>query len=32
MTPRAFFRTDLKVVIRGGADEVLTRFGFGVDF
>jgi hypothetical protein len=32
MTPRAFFRTDLRVAIKSGIDEVLLRFGFGVDF
>lgn len=32
MTPRAFFRTDLKFVIDSGVEDVLTRFGFGVDF
>jgi Outer membrane protein beta-barrel domain len=32
MTPRAFFRTDLKFVIDGGVEEALFRFGFGVDF
>jgi outer membrane protein W len=29
---RAFFRTDMRMVIDGGIDEVLFRFGFGVDF
>jgi hypothetical protein len=32
MTPRAFFRTDLRVLVDSGVDEVLFRFGFGVDF
>jgi hypothetical protein len=32
MTPRSFFRSDMKLVFRGGLDEVLMRFGFGVDF
>jgi len=32
MTPRAFFRTDLKLVVRGGVDQALTRVGFGFDF
>jgi hypothetical protein len=32
LTPRGFFRTDLKFVIDGGVEEVLFRFGFGVDF
>ena len=32
MTPRAFFRTDMRFVFRGGVDEVLWRFGFGMDF
>lgn len=32
MSPRAFFRSDLRVTVRGGIDEVLLRFGFGVDF
>ena len=32
MTPRTFFRTDLKFVVDSGVEEVLTRFGFGVDF
>jgi hypothetical protein len=31
-TRRSFFRTDLRVAFRGGADEALLRFGFGVDF
>lgn len=32
MTPRAFFRTDLKLVFDKGVDEALVRFGLGVDF
>lgn len=32
MTPRAFFRGDMRVLVRGGVDEVLLRCGFGVDF
>lgn len=32
MSQRAFFRSDLRVGIRDGIDEVLLRFGFGVDF
>jgi hypothetical protein len=32
MTPRSFFRTDLRVRFRGGPDETQLRFGFGVDF
>jgi outer membrane protein W len=32
MSPRSFFRTDLRVRFRGGPDETLLRFGFGVDF
>ena len=31
-TPRAFVRTDLKLVFDKGIDEVLVRFGLGVDF
>jgi hypothetical protein len=31
-SPRVFFRTDLKVAMRGGVDEVFLRLGFGVDF
>lgn len=31
-TPRAFFRSDIRVVARRGVDEVLLRFGFGADF
>ena len=32
LTQRGFFRSDLKVTLRDGVDEVLLRFGFGVDF
>ena len=32
LTPRSFFRTDTKLVFQDGVDEVLFRFGFGVDF
>jgi outer membrane protein W len=32
MTPRSFFRTDLRVRFHGGPDETLLRFGFGIDF
>lgn len=32
LTPRAFFRGDVKLVVHDGVDEVLTRFGFGIDF
>lgn len=32
MTPRGFFRTDMRFVFKGGIDEVLWRVGFGVDF
>ena len=32
MTQKAYFRSDLKMVFRNGVDEVLLRFGFGVDF
>jgi hypothetical protein len=32
MSPRSFFRTDMKLVLRKGIDEVFVRFGFGVDF
>ena len=32
MTERAFFRTDLRLGMRSGVDEVLLRFGLGVDF
>ena len=32
VSPRSFFRTDLRLTLGGGAEEVLLRFGFGVDF
>ncbi len=32
LSQRGFFRSDLRVVVRDGVDEVLLRFGFGVDF
>jgi hypothetical protein len=32
MTPRTFFRSDVRVAVQGGIDEVLWRFGLGVDF
>jgi hypothetical protein len=32
MTPRSFFRADLRVAFRGGGEDVVTRFGFGFDF
>lgn len=32
MTRRAFFTGDSRVMVRGSVDEVLFRFGFGVDF
>jgi hypothetical protein len=32
MTPRGFFRSDVRMMARGGIDEVQMRFGFGVDF
>ena len=32
MTPRGFFRTDLRVGVRNRIDRVLLRFGFGIDF
>jgi hypothetical protein len=32
MTPRGFFRTDLRIGGRKRVDEALLRFGFGVDF
>ena len=32
MTRRAFFTGDTRVMVRHGVDEVLFRFGFGVDF
>jgi hypothetical protein len=32
MTPRGFFRSDIRLGFREGIDEVQVRFGFGVDF
>ena len=32
VSPRGFVRSDLRVLARGGIDEVQLRFGFGVDF
>lgn len=32
MTQRSFVRSDVRVAFRGGVDDVLLRFGFGVDF
>lgn len=32
MTPRGFFRSDLRIMVRSGIDEAQVRFGFGVDF
>jgi hypothetical protein len=32
MTTRGFFRSDLRFTFKSGIDEVLWRFGFGVDF
>jgi hypothetical protein len=32
ITPRGFFRTDLRLTFRTGIDEVVMRLGFGVDF
>jgi opacity protein-like surface antigen len=32
MTPRAFFVADMRLMFRGGIDEVLVRGGFGIDF
>lgn len=32
MTRRAFFTGDTRLMFKGGLDEVLFRFGFGVDF
>lgn len=32
ITPRAFFRTDLRVGFRNGVEDALLRFGLGVDF
>jgi hypothetical protein len=32
MSPRSFFRMDMRFVLKDGVDKVLMRFGFGVDF
>ena len=32
LSQRGFFRSDLRLTFRGGVDEVLLRFGAGVDF
>ena len=32
MTRKAFFTSDMRLMFKGGIDEVLFRFGFGVDF
>jgi hypothetical protein len=32
MTPRAFFRTDLRLFVHNGIDEAQLRFGLGFDF
>jgi hypothetical protein len=32
LSQRAFFRSDLRLTFQGGVDEVLLRFGLGVDF
>jgi hypothetical protein len=32
VTPRAFLRSDLRMVFRNGVDEVMLRFGVGADF
>jgi len=32
MTKRAFFTGDMRLMVKSGIDEVLFRFGFGVDF
>jgi hypothetical protein len=32
VSPRSFVRSDLRFVIRGGVDEVIMRFGMGIDF
>jgi hypothetical protein len=32
MTPRAFFRNDLRLVLSDKIDAVIWRFGIGVDF
>jgi hypothetical protein len=32
VTPRTFFRTDVRLAFRGTLDDTLVRLGFGVDF
>src|SRR5262249_12256340 len=32
MTRRSFFTSDMRLMVRHGIDQVLFRFGFGVDF
>jgi hypothetical protein len=32
LAQRAFFRSDLRFAFRDGLEDVLLRFGFGVDF
>src|SRR4051812_25527765 len=32
LSQRAFFRSDLRLTFHGGVDEVLLRFGLGIDF
>ena len=32
MTPRSSFTSDMRLMVRGGIDEVLFRLGFGIDF
>lgn len=32
LTKRTFFTSDMRLMFKGGIDEVLFRFGFGVDF
>lgn len=32
MTPRGFFRSDIRLGFREGIDDVQVRFGFGIDF
>lgn len=32
LTTGSFFRADIRFALRGGLDETLTRFGFGIDF
>lgn len=32
ITPRAFFRADLRIAFRNGIDETQSRAGFGIDF